>query len=83
MTRDKRAGKAKRRQIGGYESVKSMARIVVEQRSIGVYAGLFDLICERLASQPNDPEGVELLAQLKDLGKESVETGEFGAEMTR
>ena len=83
MKRDKRFSRAKRRQVGSYESVKSMARIMVAQRSVGVYSGLFDLICDRLANRPEDPEAAELLAGLKKLSDGSVEAGEFGAGMTR
>ena len=83
MKRDKRSGKAKRRQTGSYESVKSMARIMVAQGSVGVYSGLFDLICDRLANRPEDPEAAELLAGLKNLSDGSVEAGEFGTGMTR
>ncbi len=54
-----------------------MARTMVNQGSVGKYAGMFDLICERLASEPEDRESAMLLAQIKGLRRADASGDEF------
>ncbi len=77
MPREKTRSRPKRRHHNGLESARSMARIMVSQGAVGRYAGMFDLVCERLASQPKDRESVELLAQLKSLRRRDAAGDEF------
>ncbi len=77
MAKDKGTRSAAARRFNGCESARSMARTMVSQGGVGKYAGMFDLICERLASQPNDRESALLLAQLNGLRRADSSGDEF------
>ena len=77
MAKDKATRSAGPRRFNGCESARSMARTMVSQGNVGKYAGMFDLICERLASQADDRESAQLLAQLKSLRRSDASGDEF------
>lgn len=77
MAREKGTRGEGPRRFNGCDSARSMAKTIVSQGEVGRYAGMFDLICERLASRPDDRESAQLLAQLKRLRRADASGDEF------